>query len=175
MVGCSMGLIEHYWYCWLDKMYTGRTMRTVLKKVVVDQLICAPSIGLWYFIGEKDLIYHLNHLTNTNICNGERYKQVIWHTAHTKCIKSQPPKCEAQWNLAFDSISRQGSHVTNMWRTTVSLPGMALTEGHTLSEGCMEFREKFWEYTMASICLSCRPTAADCKLPVRNQEFVSVP
>lgn len=54
MVGCSMGLIEHYWYCWLDRLYTGRTMATVLKKVVVDQLICAPGIGLWYFIGERE-------------------------------------------------------------------------------------------------------------------------
>lgn len=54
MVGCSMGLIEHYWYCWLDRLYARRTMATVLKKVVVDQLICAPGIGLWYFIGEME-------------------------------------------------------------------------------------------------------------------------
>lgn len=48
-----MGLIEHYWYCWLDRLCIGRTMTTVLKKVVIDQLICAPGIGLWYFIGEE--------------------------------------------------------------------------------------------------------------------------
>lgn len=49
-----MGLIEHYWYCWLDRLCVGRTMTTVLKKVAIDQLICGPGIGLWYFIGEKD-------------------------------------------------------------------------------------------------------------------------
>lgn len=57
MVGCSMGLIEHYWYCSLDRLYAGRTLTTVLKKVVVDQLICAPGIGLWYFIGETESGY----------------------------------------------------------------------------------------------------------------------
>lgn len=57
MVGCSMGLIEHYWYCWLDRLYTGRTLATVLKKVAVDQLICAPGIGLWYFMGEVESGY----------------------------------------------------------------------------------------------------------------------
>ncbi|TWW58114.1 Mpv17-like protein 2 [Takifugu flavidus] len=78
MVGCSMGLIEHYWYCWLDRLCIGRTMTTVLKKVVIDQLICAPGIGLWYFIG------------------------------------------------------------------------MALTEGRSVKDGCVEFKEKFVEYTTAS-------------------------
>lgn len=81
MVGCSMGLIEHYWYCSLDRLYTGRTLTTVLKKVVVDQLICAPGIGLWYFIG------------------------------------------------------------------------MALTEGRSVKDGCVEFKEKFVEYTMVNLCV----------------------
>lgn len=53
LVGCSMGFIEHYWYRWLDRMYVGRTMKAVARKVVVDQIICAPSIGLWYFLGEN--------------------------------------------------------------------------------------------------------------------------
>ncbi|XP_056894860.1 mpv17-like protein 2 [Takifugu flavidus] len=81
MVGCSMGLIEHYWYCWLDRLCIGRTMTTVLKKVVIDQLICAPGIGLWYFIG------------------------------------------------------------------------MALTEGRSVKDGCVEFKEKFVEYTTVNLCV----------------------
>lgn len=58
LVGCSMGFIEHYWYCWLDRMYVGRTMKAVAKKVLVDQIICAPSIGLWYFLGENYDCHH---------------------------------------------------------------------------------------------------------------------
>lgn len=102
MVGCSMGLIEHYWYCWLDRLCIGRTMTTVLKKVVIDQLICAPGIGLWYFIGEE---------------------------------------------------SGQGPHETlseSHWRTSVFAAGMGLTEGRSVKDGCVEFKEKFVEYTMAS-------------------------
>lgn len=54
LVGCSMGYIEHYWYQWLARMYVGRSMKAVAKKVLVDQLICAPGIGLWYFMGKND-------------------------------------------------------------------------------------------------------------------------
>lgn len=103
MVGCSMGLIEHYWYWWLDRLYTGRTMTTVLKKVVVDQLICAPGIGLWYFTGEKE------------------------------CGHGSEETCESHGH------------------TCVFAAGMALTEGRSVKDGCVEFREKFVEYTMASI------------------------
>lgn len=81
LVGCSMGFIEHYWYSWLDRMYVGRNMKAVAKKVLVDQTIFASGIGLWYFIG------------------------------------------------------------------------MALTEGRTLSDGCIEFKEKFWQYTRVNLCV----------------------
>jgi len=40
--GLVMGPVVHYWYIFLDRIYPGRTLRILFKKIALDQLICSP-------------------------------------------------------------------------------------------------------------------------------------
>ncbi|XP_021346703.1 mpv17-like protein 2 [Mizuhopecten yessoensis] len=40
--GLVIGPFCHYWYLFLDKWLPGKTLKIVLKKVMVDQVICSP-------------------------------------------------------------------------------------------------------------------------------------
>lgn len=59
LVGCSMGPVLHYWYTWLDKAFVGNAMKTVAKKVLLDQVLVSPAFGMWYFVGKTDFLGYL--------------------------------------------------------------------------------------------------------------------
>ncbi|XP_049444714.1 mpv17-like protein 2 [Epinephelus fuscoguttatus] len=50
-VGCSMGPLLQYWYIWLDGVFVGKALKTVGKKLLVDQVVASPFFGMWYFLG----------------------------------------------------------------------------------------------------------------------------
>lgn len=50
VTGMVLGVIAHHWYIFLDKRYTGTTLRIVMKKTLIDQLVLGP-ICLLTFLG----------------------------------------------------------------------------------------------------------------------------
>ncbi|XP_046612792.1 mpv17-like protein 2 isoform X1 [Neodiprion virginianus] len=47
--GMSVGIVCHHWYRFLDRKMPGRTIGIVLKKVLVDQMVCSPlCIGMFF-------------------------------------------------------------------------------------------------------------------------------
>lgn len=48
--GCTVGILCHYWYNYLDAKLPGRTISIVAKKVLVDQVICSPITISVFFL-----------------------------------------------------------------------------------------------------------------------------
>ncbi|XP_017892435.1 mpv17-like protein 2 isoform X2 [Ceratina calcarata] len=48
--GMSIGIVCHYWYKYLDAKLPGRGINIVLKKVVIDQLVCSPLCITMFFL-----------------------------------------------------------------------------------------------------------------------------
>ncbi|XP_034655930.1 mpv17-like protein 2 [Drosophila subobscura] len=50
MGGLTVGVVCHYWYQYLDYRYPNRTIRTVMRKILLDQIICSPFYITVFFI-----------------------------------------------------------------------------------------------------------------------------
>ncbi|KAF0041961.1 hypothetical protein F2P81_005493 [Scophthalmus maximus] len=62
VVGCSMGPLLHYWYSWLDRVYVGRAMHTVGKKM--DWCVWPPAQMVnFYFLSPKFRVLYINVVT----------------------------------------------------------------------------------------------------------------
>ncbi|XP_012286257.1 mpv17-like protein 2 [Orussus abietinus] len=70
--GMSIGIICHHWYRYLDSKISGRTIGIVLKKVVIDQLVCSP-------LCIATLFFTLAILEKTSLSN---FKEEVKGKAH---------------------------------------------------------------------------------------------
>lgn len=50
-VGLGHGVFHHFFYKWIDRTFPGTSMRNVLRKIFVDQLIASPVCMYIFFIG----------------------------------------------------------------------------------------------------------------------------
>ncbi|GAB0097192.1 mpv17-like protein 2 [Sergentomyia squamirostris] len=50
VTGVTVGVVCHYWYNFIDSFLPGRTLRLVLKKVILDQIIGSPLVISTMFI-----------------------------------------------------------------------------------------------------------------------------
>lgn len=71
--GMTVGVLCHYWYKFLDARMPGRTIKTVIKKVIIDQLICSPFCIASLFLT-------LGYLEKSNF---QEIKKEIKHKAMT--------------------------------------------------------------------------------------------
>uniref|UniRef100_A0A3F2Z1W0 Uncharacterized protein n=1 Tax=Anopheles quadriannulatus TaxID=34691 RepID=A0A3F2Z1W0_ANOQN len=77
LVGLSQGPLHHYLYKWMDAYLPGATVRTVLKKIAIDQLVISPIFIVTY-------LYSAGLLEGASVkdCNAElRYKYWTIYTA----------------------------------------------------------------------------------------------
>ena len=47
--GATIGVVCHYWYHFLDRRLPGRTIKIVMKKLLVDQILFSPFLIVVFF------------------------------------------------------------------------------------------------------------------------------
>ncbi|XP_056426129.1 mpv17-like protein 2 isoform X2 [Hyla sarda] len=51
IIGSCLGPLDHYWYVWLDHWLPGATTKVVVKKVLLEQILVSPILGVLFFVG----------------------------------------------------------------------------------------------------------------------------
>uniref|UniRef100_A0A1B6GB50 Mpv17-like protein 2 n=1 Tax=Cuerna arida TaxID=1464854 RepID=A0A1B6GB50_9HEMI len=57
--GMTVGIVCHTWYKYLDRALPGRTLTIVMKKVIIDQIVCSPICISVFFL----TLSYLEHLS----------------------------------------------------------------------------------------------------------------
>ncbi|XP_018414422.1 PREDICTED: mpv17-like protein 2, partial [Nanorana parkeri] len=51
VIGACLSPVDHYWYIWLDRALPSASMRTVVKKVLIEQILASPIVNALFFLG----------------------------------------------------------------------------------------------------------------------------
>jgi protein Mpv17 len=77
----------HYWYDYLDRKYPTRTIHSILRKVLYDQILAAPAFNIVFIFG----IHFLETQNLEEIINAIKSKFLTIYTVNIidyfKCIK----------------------------------------------------------------------------------------
>lgn len=51
VVGVCLSPVDHYWYIWLDRVLPSASIRTAVKKVLIEQILASPILSALFFMG----------------------------------------------------------------------------------------------------------------------------
>ncbi|XP_045464596.1 mpv17-like protein 2 [Harmonia axyridis] len=75
--GGSAGALTHFWYIYLDKIIPGASFPIVVKKLILDQLICSPFVIVNMFV----IVGFLEKKTGKEIFNEIKNKSITLYIA----------------------------------------------------------------------------------------------
>lgn len=91
IIGTLMGPMHHYYYIHLDKVLPNTNARTILTKVLCDQLIASPATILFFFYGMGTLEHKTIAECNTEIVQKFKYVVMVRQSVVAYCITPTHP------------------------------------------------------------------------------------